>query len=88
MTTHIPYLTLPSAIFEHQAAAILLPVALGTAVGYSSRRTLCDPQQHEPCLLIMPLLATEVQKTYSAIKQPPLHPPPWVFGPVWTLLYG
>lgn len=23
-----------------------------------------------------------------AIKQPPLRPPPYVFGPVWTLLYG
>lgn len=23
-----------------------------------------------------------------AIKQPPLRPPPYVFGPVWTVLYG
>ncbi|PSS03610.1 translocator protein [Coniella lustricola] len=23
-----------------------------------------------------------------SIKQPPLRPPPWVFGPAWTLLYG
>jgi translocator protein len=22
------------------------------------------------------------------MKQPPLRPPPYVFGPVWTLLYG
>lgn len=21
-------------------------------------------------------------------KQPPLRPPPWIFGPVWTVLYG
>jgi hypothetical protein len=31
---------------------------------------------------------SEVHKTYAAIKQPPLHPPAWVFGPVWTILYG
>lgn len=24
----------------------------------------------------------------NALKQPPLRPPPRVFGPVWTLLYG
>lgn len=32
--------------------------------------------------------AKETQKTYLALKQPPLRPPPEVFGPVWTLLYG
>lgn len=33
-------------------------------------------------------LAKETQKTYLAIAQPPLRPPPQVFGPVWTALYG
>ena len=23
-----------------------------------------------------------------ALRQPPLRPPPWIFGPVWTVLYG
>jgi benzodiazapine receptor len=23
-----------------------------------------------------------------ALKQPPFRPPPWVFGPAWTVLYG
>lgn len=23
-----------------------------------------------------------------SLRQPPLRPPPWVFGPVWTVLYG
>ena len=31
---------------------------------------------------------SETQRTYLALKQPPLRPPPSVFGPVWTTLYG
>lgn len=38
MTTHIPSITLPGFIFENPAVSILLPVALGTAIGYSQRR--------------------------------------------------
>jgi benzodiazapine receptor len=69
MTAYIPALTLPHAIFANPAASILLPIALGTAVGYSTR-------------------PDETKKTYRALKQPPLRPPPEVFGPVWTVLYG
>lgn len=32
--------------------------------------------------------AKETQKTYLSIRQPPFRPPPYVFGPAWTLLYG
>jgi translocator protein len=38
MTTYIPRLTLPSAVFENPAVSILLPIALGTAVGFSVQR--------------------------------------------------
>jgi benzodiazapine receptor len=38
MTTYIPLLTLPDAVFRHPAASILLPIALGTAVGFGTRR--------------------------------------------------
>ena len=69
MTTYIPSLTLPSILFANPAAAILAPVAAGTAIGFSTR-------------------PKETQKTYLALRQPPLRPPPWIFGPMWTLLYG
>jgi hypothetical protein len=32
--------------------------------------------------------ATDTQKSYMALKQPPFRPPPQAFGPVWTILYG
>lgn len=38
MTTYLPSLTLPSFLFEHPAAAILLPVACGTAIGFGISR--------------------------------------------------
>ncbi|RYP54308.1 hypothetical protein DL768_000882 [Monosporascus sp. mg162] len=69
MTTYIPQLTLPERVFASAPASILLPVALGTTVGYSTR-----PKQ--------------TKETYNLIRQPPLRPPPWVFGPVWTVLYA
>ncbi|KAB5580352.1 TspO/MBR-related protein [Coniochaeta sp. 2T2.1] len=69
MTTYIPQLTLPQAVFSNPAVAILLPIALGTGVGF----------------LVRP---SNTQNTYKKIKNPPFNPPPWVFGPTWTLLYG
>lgn len=69
MTTYIPQLTLPQTIFNNPALSILLPVALGTGIGYLTR-------------------PSQPQDTYRRIKNPPLYPPPYVFGPVWTVLYG
>jgi benzodiazapine receptor len=37
MTTYIPSLTLPEAIFGSLPGSILLPITLGSAVGYSTR---------------------------------------------------
>jgi benzodiazapine receptor len=37
MTTYIPSLTLPEAIFGSLPGSVLLPIALGSAVGYSTR---------------------------------------------------
>ncbi|KAF3919808.1 hypothetical protein ABW20_dc0109489 [Dactylellina cionopaga] len=62
-------LGLPNQILASPAASILLPIALGSAVGWS----------------ISPSLT---RKTYLSLRQPPLRPPSYIFGPVWTLLYG
>jgi len=69
MTAYIPSLTLPSQVFAQPAASILLPIALGTSVGYAVR-------------------PVDTQRTYLALKQPPYRPPPYIFGPAWTVLYG
>lgn len=69
MTTYIPQLTIPHAVFANPAASVLLPITLGTGVGFS-------------------ISPSSTQNTYKLMKQPPLRPPPQVFGPVWTLLYG
>ncbi|KAL0254390.1 hypothetical protein SLS55_009865 [Diplodia seriata] len=37
MTTFVPALTLPAAVFERPAAAILLPVVAGAGIGYLTR---------------------------------------------------
>ncbi|KAI9677928.1 MAG: hypothetical protein M1829_002425 [Trizodia sp. TS-e1964] len=72
MTTYIPFLTLPSQAFSKPAIAILLPIVSGTTVGF----------------LVSPKGKRNTYAEYLALKQPPYNPPPWVFGPVWTLLYG
>ncbi|KAL0938383.1 TspO/MBR family protein [Colletotrichum truncatum] len=69
MTTYIPSITIPTAVFQSPAASILLPVTLGLAVGYSTGRS-------------------QTQNTYRSLRLPPLRPPPWIFAPVWTVLYG
>jgi benzodiazapine receptor len=97
MTTYIPQLTLPQTVFDNPALSILLPIALGTAVGFSVRRSRPPfPVPYIPyassLAILTPLLITQpasrTKTTYRKIRNPPFYPPPGVFGPVWTLLYG
>ena len=60
MTTYIPSLTLPGEIFAQPAVSILLPVALGTSIGFIVSRTLhVIIAQH---YLLMPLQLREAKK--------------------------
>jgi hypothetical protein len=44
MTTYIPALTLPDSVFLKPALSVLLPIGLGTAVGFSATRELTFSQ--------------------------------------------
>ena len=80
IASFIPFLALPSFVFEQPAILILLPVALGTGVGYSTRRTFSHTSDR-PGVSTM-TAADKTQKTHHALKQPPLNSPAQVFGPV------
>lgn len=66
--------TLPSFILSSPAYATLLPIALGSIVGLTVSRP--------------PRRKNRSQEQYESLKRPPGHPPGWLFGPVWTTLYG
>lgn len=87
MTTFIPSITLPYVVFSNPAASVLLPVALGSAIGYSTNGE-AHASSFEGTVLTTHHPAEGAQKTYLDIKQPPFKPPPQVFGPVWMALYG
>jgi hypothetical protein len=70
MTTYIPSLTLPSVIFENAALSVLLPIAAGTAVGFSTqRKTNNSPVQSNNKYTDF-AIAVGPQQQYAALKQP------------------
>ena len=88
MTSYIPSITLPSQVFAQPAASILLPIALGTGIGFAVRRKYILYIRLIPMGVYQISLAVDTERTYLALKQPPYRPPPYVFGPAWTVLYG
>ncbi|OOC53296.1 MULTISPECIES: TspO/MBR family protein [Nocardiopsis] len=38
--------------------------------------------------LVGVLSSADTAADYTALRQPPWAPPPWLFGPVWTALYA
>ncbi|KAA8573530.1 hypothetical protein EYC84_005115 [Monilinia fructicola] len=74
MTTFIPSLTLPAAIFANPTASILLPVTLGTAVGFavSPKKT----QKTYMALKQPPFLSWDTLPTAHTPPDYPLSPPP------------
>jgi hypothetical protein len=59
MTTYIPSLTLPAMVFQNPAASILLPIALGTAVGFSVQRKRPPSSNFPTIQLILPLSCSQ-----------------------------
>lgn len=41
-----------------------------------------------PAIELTRPIASSSRGTHASLTQPPLRPPPYVFGPVWTALYG
>lgn len=67
MTTYIPSLTLPAAVFAQPASSILLPVAAGMATGLISQRKLVNT--HGQMLVVL----TPVQSKGDAGQIPQLE---------------
>ncbi|KAL2145936.1 hypothetical protein VTI28DRAFT_5810 [Corynascus sepedonium] len=63
MTTYIPSLTLPDVVFNNLSGSVLLPIALGSAVGYSTKPatqhreslTLNQPPLRPPAAVFPPV---------------------------------
>lgn len=87
--SYIPYLTLPAAVFNSPAISILIPVGFGLGQGLLSQPGKNTPKTTSDAP--DPRRRTfnqEVERKYMSIRQPPLRPPPWIFAPVWTILFA
>jgi translocator protein len=56
MATYVPAITIPAKVFNTPAASILLPITLGSAVGWSVRREYPRPSLSISRLAFQPAL--------------------------------
>lgn len=89
--SYIPSLTLPSSLFASPYASLALPLVLGVGSGLVSQpgssapKTAADGPSPDRKTY---LSNDSIKKKYAALKQPPFRPPPYIFAPAWTILYG
>ncbi|KAL2889206.1 TspO/MBR-related protein [Ceratocystis lukuohia] len=84
MTSFIPSLNIPDAVFTNQAASILLPIVLGGITGHTCSRE----EPHANGVLLLMLAARNKRAAALKIRQPPGMPPPKAFPIAWTGLYA
>lgn len=86
--SYIPSITLPSSIFTSAPISILLPIGLGICSGLISQPGSSKPKGPTDEAASTRGTFRSTQERYLALKQPPFRPPPWLFAPAWTTLYG
>jgi len=84
---YVPGLTLPASVFSNAPVSILLPLGLGLGSGLISQPGRMSLKKFSDAAAQERGKFRNTQEQYKALKQPPLRPPPWVFGPAWTTLY-
>jgi benzodiazapine receptor len=89
--SYIPSLTLPSNLFASPYASLALPLTLGIGSGLISQPGSSAPKSTAdgPSPDRKTYFSNEsTKKKYTGLKQPPFRPPPYLFAPAWTILYG
>lgn len=82
MTTYIPSVTIPGFILEKPAASILLPIGLGTAVGFSVSRKIFQS------IVISTLKPTFVQRNEPKKDTLPLNSHHIILPRRYSVQYG
>lgn len=59
-----------------------------TARGRRSLRPILAAAAAVVLVSVLGALATDIGPWYYALKKPAWQPPDWLFGPVWTLIFG